>query len=75
MLSLSKSGRRAEAEAINASLMPLHQRLFLESNPIPAKKALQLMGRIDGGLRPPLCELADVHLEALREALTIGKAL
>lgn len=75
MLSLSKQGQEAEAQEINASLMPLHQRLFLESNPIPTKKALQLMGKIEGNIRPPLVELDPIHLQALQEALMIGKAI
>ena len=75
MLALSKEGRQAEAEAINANLMPLHKRLFLEANPIPVKRALQIMGRIGAGIRPPLVPMDPVHLDALREALIIGKAL
>jgi 4-hydroxy-tetrahydrodipicolinate synthase len=75
MLSLSKQGKEAEAQKINDMLMPLHKRLFLESNPIPAKKALQIMGKIDGAIRPPLVELDPVHLPALQEALMIGKAI
>ena len=75
MLALSKEGRQAEAEAINANLMPLHKRLFLEANPIPVKRALQIIGRIGAGIRPPLVPMDPVHLDALREALIIGKAL
>jgi len=75
MLSLSKQGNEVEAQKINASLMPLHQRLFLESNPIPTKKALQIMGKIDGAIRPPLVELDPMHLQALQEALMIGKVI
>ena len=49
MLTLSKAGKKTEAEAINSSLMPLHKNLFLEANPIPVKKALFLMGKIGPG--------------------------
>eukprot|EP01039_Chlorochromonas_danica_P004372 gene4372-4793_t len=75
MLSLSKAGQKEAAEKINKLLMPLHKRLFLESNPIPTKKALNLMGKIGAGIRPPLCELSADHLAALKEALTIGEAI
>jgi len=75
MLSLSKQGNQLEAEKINDMLMPLHKRLFLESNPIPVKAALQLMGKIDTGIRPPLDNLASQHIELLKEALRSGKAL
>jgi len=75
MLKWSKEGKNVEAEAINQILMPLHQRLFLESNPIPAKKVLQLMGKIGNGIRPPLTNLSDIHLQKLKEAMMIGKLI
>jgi 4-hydroxy-tetrahydrodipicolinate synthase len=46
MLKLSKNKLAVEAEKINAELMPLHKRLFLESNPIPVKRVLHIMGKI-----------------------------
>ena len=73
MLALSKAGAKAEAEAVNETLMKLHKRLFLESNPIPVKRALMLMGKIGPGIRPPLCTMDDVHLVALKEALGSAK--
>lgn len=72
MLLAAKEGRIQEADEINAKLMLVHKRLFLESNPIPAKKVLNLMGMIDIGIRPPLCELSDIHLVALKEAMKIA---
>lgn len=72
MLLDSKEGRREEAEAINDKLMPLHKRLFLESNPIPVKKALQIMGKISSGIRPPLTSFDDALLPQLQEAIAIG---
>ena len=46
VLTLAKEGKMVEANKINDKLMLLHKRLFLESNPIPVKRALQLMGKI-----------------------------
>lgn len=44
--------------------------LFIEANPIPVKKALQLMGiTLSDECRLPLVKLADVHTEKLRKAL------
>lgn len=43
---------------LNAQLMPLHEMLFVESNPIPVKWALYKMGLIDDELRLPLTSLA-----------------
>ncbi len=45
------------AEKLNQELMPLHQKLFLESNPIPAKWVLNQMGLIPAGIRLPLSSL------------------
>jgi 4-hydroxy-tetrahydrodipicolinate synthase len=58
-----------KARDINLRLLPLHQRLFVEANPIPVKWALSQMGRIEAGLRLPMTPLADRFHDALREAL------
>jgi 4-hydroxy-tetrahydrodipicolinate synthase len=54
---------------LNLKLLPLHQRLFLEANPIPVKWALAEMGMIEHGLRLPLSPLSEKFHEAVREAL------
>jgi 4-hydroxy-tetrahydrodipicolinate synthase len=58
-----------KARDINLRLLPLHQRLFVEANPIPAKWSLAQMGRIEPGLRLPLTPLADRFHETVRGAL------
>lgn len=63
------SGDRAGAEAINASLAELNRTLFLESNPIPVKWALQRMGLIPEGIRLPLTPLSQAFHEPLERAL------
>ncbi|WP_233863107.1 4-hydroxy-tetrahydrodipicolinate synthase [Paraburkholderia adhaesiva] len=64
------------ARAIHMKLLSLHKNLFIESNPIPVKWALQELGRIEGGIRLPLTPLDarchDVVRTALREAGLIG---
>src|SRR5690349_2422577 len=57
------------ARELNLRLLPLHQRLFVEANPIPVKWALAQMGMIEYGLRLPLSPLADEFHETVREAL------
>jgi 4-hydroxy-tetrahydrodipicolinate synthase len=52
------AGRHGAATAINARLVPLHQALFVEANPIPVKWALQRMGLIGPGIRLPLTPLS-----------------
>ncbi len=58
-----------KARELNLRLLPLHQRLFVEANPIPAKWALGEMGMIEPGLRLPLSPLADRFHQSVREAL------
>lgn len=49
--------------------LPLVEQLFSEVNPIPVKKAMQLMGMDCGGLRMPLTELTKEHEESLAKAM------
>jgi 4-hydroxy-tetrahydrodipicolinate synthase len=58
-----------KARELNQMLLPLHQRLFVESNPIPVKWALAEMGMIENGLRLPLSPLSEKFHQAVREAL------
>lgn len=72
MCAAALAGDLARARALNERLMPLHLRLFVEPNPIPAKWALARMGRIGTGIRLPLLPLSaaaqDVVAGALRDA-------
>jgi 4-hydroxy-tetrahydrodipicolinate synthase len=63
------AGDLPEARALNNQLMPLHTRLFVESNPIPAKWALLEMGRIESGIRLPLTALDAKFHDTVRAAL------
>jgi 4-hydroxy-tetrahydrodipicolinate synthase len=58
-----------KARELNFRLLPLHQRLFVEANPIPVKWALAQMGLIEGGLRLPLSPLSERCYDTVREAL------
>src|SRR6476646_10694297 len=51
-------GRIADARRIHFKLSPLFAALFFETNPIPVKEALGMMGKIDPELRLPLCPMA-----------------
>ena len=62
-------GRIADAVAINNQLIPLHNRLFTEPNPVPVKWALVQMGMIDTGIRLPLVPLGSAHHDGVRSAL------
>jgi 4-hydroxy-tetrahydrodipicolinate synthase len=58
-----------KSRELNLKLLPLHQRLFVEANPIPVKWALAEMGMIEHGLRLPLSPLSEKFHQAVREAL------
>jgi 4-hydroxy-tetrahydrodipicolinate synthase len=51
------AGRIDEARRIHFTLSPLFAALFYETNPIPVKEALGMMGKIDPELRLPLCAM------------------
>ena len=59
----------AECLRIHEQLMPLHQLMFVESNPIPAKWALHRMGLMSGEIRRPLMPLASEHYQALEQTM------
>ncbi|MGE0468010.1 MAG: 4-hydroxy-tetrahydrodipicolinate synthase [Nitrospira sp.] len=68
MASLVKAfaeGKVEEARRLHFKLSPLFAALFYETNPIPVKEALGLMGKIDPELRLPLCSMAQDTREKL----------
>ncbi|MFZ5594072.1 MAG: 4-hydroxy-tetrahydrodipicolinate synthase [Pseudomonadota bacterium] len=69
MCAAALRGDREQAHAINRRLMPLHQTLFVESNPIPVKWALHELGLIPSGIRLPLTPLSPRHHAAVRQAM------
>ncbi|PIQ43884.1 MAG: 4-hydroxy-tetrahydrodipicolinate synthase [Gammaproteobacteria bacterium CG11_big_fil_rev_8_21_14_0_20_46_22] len=58
-----------KAKAINERLNDLHHTLFIESNPIPVKWAVNRMGKIPGGLRLPLVSLAQQNQPLLERVM------
>ncbi len=69
MCAAAIAGEREKAEALDAPLAGLHDKLFLEANPIPVKWALAEMGLIGYGIRLPLTVLSQQHHQALRQAM------
>jgi len=63
------AGERATAIAINNKVFPLHQKLFVEPNPVPVKWALAEMGMMPAGIRLPLVPLAENCHATVRDAL------
>lgn len=62
-------GNVKEACAMQLKAIPLINQLFCEVNPIPVKKAVNLMGMECGGLRMPLTELSPAHEQSLAQAM------
>jgi 4-hydroxy-tetrahydrodipicolinate synthase len=62
-------GDLPRARQLNEQLMPLHQKLFVEPNPVPVKWALAHLGRMPAGLRLPLAELSPAFHEVVARAL------
>ncbi len=59
----------ALARSIHHKLFALCKALFIETNPIPVKTAMALLGRDTGEMRLPLCEMADANRDVLTKAL------
>ncbi|NOY39347.1 MAG: 4-hydroxy-tetrahydrodipicolinate synthase [Nitrospirae bacterium] len=64
-----EKGLYDDARKLHFKLEPLNAAMFLETNPIPVKTALSMMGRIRGELRLPLCEISEANKKSLRETL------
>ncbi|OFZ71549.1 MAG: 4-hydroxy-tetrahydrodipicolinate synthase [Betaproteobacteria bacterium RBG_16_64_9] len=69
MCAAALAGELARARELNNRLLPLHQKLFVEANPIPVKWAAAQMGLVAAGIRLPLTPLAAQHHETVRQAL------
>ena len=69
MCDAALSGNADEARNLDAKLQPLHKALFVESNPIPVKWALNQMGMIGPYLRLPLTQLAAQYYDTVTHAL------
>jgi 4-hydroxy-tetrahydrodipicolinate synthase len=69
MCARALAGDVKTSRELNLRLLPLHQRLFVEANPIPVKWALAEMGLIENGMRLPMTQLAERFHETVREAL------
>ena len=69
MVKAYEGGKVDQARELFYRLFPLCQAMFYETNPIPVKTSLALMGKIDGEMRLPLCPMAPANLEKLKSAL------
>jgi 4-hydroxy-tetrahydrodipicolinate synthase len=69
MVRAFEQGRLSEAQRLHHHLIPLHNAMFLQTNPIPVKTALGLMGIISAEMRLPMCPMSKDLAEKLRGIL------
>ena len=69
MCAAFNAGNMAEGAKLHFELMPLSRACFVETNPVPVKTGLALMGRMDLELRLPLVEMLPENLQKLHTAL------
>lgn len=62
-------GNVKKAQELHYKLLPLIKAMFIETNPIPVKTAMGLMGLCGPELRLPLCSMSNENLEKLKKAL------
>jgi 4-hydroxy-tetrahydrodipicolinate synthase len=70
-----RGGDLEAARALHFELAPLNRAMFLETNPIPVKTALHMMGWMDAEFRLPLCSLSEGNTVKLRDALRAAKLI
>ncbi len=69
LIDAARAGRRQEAQALHASLLPFMDALFVESNPIPLKAALRMTGLCGDRVRLPLAPAVDATRQRLSSSL------
>ncbi len=63
------AGDMKKANELHYKLLPLNAAMFYETNPIPVKTALSLMGKVSGEFRLPLCQISEGNLNKLKKVM------
>ena len=63
------AGDLKKARELHYKMWPLMEAMFYETNPVPAKTALKMMGKISGEVRLPLCSMSSANEEKLRQVM------
>ncbi|HHT42520.1 MAG TPA: 4-hydroxy-tetrahydrodipicolinate synthase [Firmicutes bacterium] len=69
MISAFFAGKVGDALEIHLKLMPLFRAMFLTTNPVPVKRALEFVGVETGPLRLPLVDLTEQEAQKIKEVL------
>lgn len=64
-----EEGNIIEARRLHFKLEPLNEAMFIETNPLPVKTALSMMGKIEEEFRLPLCVMSTANKEKLKKIL------
>jgi 4-hydroxy-tetrahydrodipicolinate synthase len=75
LVEAARSGRWDEARRIHYQYYRVFNDLFLETNPVPVKAALAMMGRIEEMYRLPLCEMTEANRNKLKQTLAAAGIL
>jgi 4-hydroxy-tetrahydrodipicolinate synthase len=54
---------------MHLNMLDTHNAMFIESNPVPVKTAVSLLGKCEAGIRQPLCDLQPASLEKLKSVM------
>ena len=69
LVSEFEKGNLKKAQELHYKLSPLIKAMFIETNPIPVKTAMGLLGMCEPDLRLPMCAMSPENLEKLKKAL------
>jgi 4-hydroxy-tetrahydrodipicolinate synthase len=69
MVSAFEKGNIKKAQELHFKLLPLIKAMFIETNPIPVKTAMGLLGMCEPDLRLPMCAMSPDNVEKLKKAL------
>jgi len=69
MVDAAAAGNLAVAQKLHRKYYPLFRDLFIETNPIPVKTAMVMMGMIEEEFRLPLCPISDANRAKLRATM------
>jgi len=69
MVSAFLEGDTDSAKKLHHQILPLCKAMFIETNPIPVKTSMKLLGRLNGEMRLPLCEMEKDNEDKLKKAL------
>ncbi len=63
------NGEFENSQRLHMRLFPLCKAMFIETNPIPVKTVMKLLGRLNGEMRLPLCSMSDEHEQQLKDVM------